>query len=132
MKFKSGLYAILFVLVIHFVLLLMDGYGRFYQIDILMHLMGGFAWALIALALETRVKSCFKKSLPTWYRYIFVAGFVLMIGVAWEFHEYALDQTINIWYHIVPSQPSLADTMKDLLDDWIGASAAFFLFQKKK
>lgn len=119
------------VLAIHAILLLTDGY-RIPQIDIPMHVMGGFAMAMFGLAIHQAVSTKYHtKHSPAWYHYAFVVGFAMLIGIAWEFHEYILDNTINIWYNLPKSQPSLADTMKDFLNDWIGASIAFFLFKKK-
>lgn len=133
MKFKNAFFAILFVLFCHGLLLVTDGYGRFNQIDIPMHLMGGFAVALLGLAIHHQVSTRHHNAKsPWWYHYAFVIGFAMLIGVAWEFHEFILDQTVNFWYRLPMSQPSLTDTMKDLLDDWIGASVAFWMFYKQK
>lgn len=131
MEFKSAFRAIAGVLALHALLLLTGGYGSLPQIDILMHLLGGFAIGLLGLAIHHSVASRHhtKKS-PTWYHYGFVVGFVMLIGVAWEFHEYVLDNTVNVWYNLPKSQLSLTDTMKDLLDDWIGATIAFFWLKK--
>ena len=131
MKLKQALYAVLAVMMIHLGLLLTDGYERFYQIDIFMHIIGGIAVGMIAFVLHSSIKSFLKKSLPLWYLYLFIVGFVMIIGVAWEYHEFFLDQTIHLWYHLPPSQPSLADTIKDLMDDWIGGSIAFWLFKSR-
>lgn len=133
MKFKHAFLAVLIVLLFHGLLLMTDGYGRFHQIDIPMHLMGGFAMALFGLAIHHQVSTRHHNAKsPWWYHYAFVIGFAMLIGVVWEFHEFALDQTINLWYRLPISQPSLTDTMKDLLDDWIGASVAFWVFYKQK
>lgn len=130
MKFKHAFFAILFVLMVHAFLLLTDGYGRFYQIDIPMHLMGGFAMGMLGLAIHHQVaKKHHNAKSPWWYHAGFVLGFAMLVGVAWEFHEYVMDQTVNAWFHIPPSQPSLGDTMKDLLDDLIGAMAAYFIWK---
>ena len=106
------------VLVIHGILLLTGGY-RIPQIDVPMHLLGGFAMALFGLAIHHTVSTSYHtKHSPVWYHYTFVVGFAILIGVAWEFHEYILDNTINIWYNFPKSQPSLGDTMKDFFIGW--------------
>lgn len=132
MKFKNAFFAILFVLVIHGILLVTQGYYFLNQIDILMHLMGGFAMSMLGLAIHHQVSTRHHNAKsPWWYHYFFVIGFAMLIGVVWEFHEFIMDQTVNFWYHLPISQPSLTDTMKDLLDDLIGATIAFWIFRKK-
>ncbi len=132
MKFKYAFFAICAVLVFHILLHLTDGYYWLPQIDVPMHLLGGFAIGLLGLAIhhQTATKH-HNKHLPWWYHFLFVIGFVMLIGVMWEFHEWVLDQTINFWYGLPLSQPSLANTMKDLLNDWIGGVVAFWMFRKK-
>jgi hypothetical protein len=87
---------------------------------------------LLGLAIHHSVASKHHtKDAPLWYHYTFVVGFAMLIGVAWEFHEYILDQTINVWYNFPKSQVSLTDTMKDFLMDWLGASIAFLTLKKQ-
>ena len=118
------------VLVIHGILLLTGGY-RIPQIDSPMHVLGGFAMALFGLAIHRVVSTSYHtKHSPVWYHYTFAVGYAMLIGIAGEFHEYILDNTINIWYNLPKSQPSLGDTMKDFMNDWIGASIAFYFFKK--
>ena len=128
--FKRAFIAIGLVLVLHVILLLTDGYA-IDQIDTPMHFLGGFVMALLGLAIHQNVAGKYHaKHSPLWYRYTFVVGFAMLIGVAWEFHEYVFDQTISVWYDLQRAQHSLADTMKDFLLDWLGASVAFFWFKK--
>lgn len=128
---KKAFLAITGVLLIHAVLLMSGGY-RIYQIDIPMHLLGGFAIGLLGLSIHHGVSTKYKTAhTPLWYHYVFVLGFVMLVSVAWEFHEYILDNTINLWYNFPLSQPSLGDTMKDFLNDGIGGSIAFFAFKKR-
>ena len=128
---KRALVAISLVLVLHGILLLTDGYA-IDQIDTPMHFLGGFVMALLGLAIHHSVASKYHTKLsPTWYHYIFVVGFAMLIGVAWELHEFVFDQTINVWYNLPRAQISVADTMKDFLMDWLGASVAFFLLRKQ-
>ncbi len=132
MKMKTAFISVVGVLVAHGILHVIDGYERIPQIDVPMHLFGGFSAALIALALHQLILNKQKKFVfPVWYHYLFVSGVVLIIGVAWEFQEFILDATVNFWYHLPKAQPSLANTMKDLLNDWIGGTIAFFLFRKR-
>ncbi len=123
--------AIGLVLALHAFLLLTSGY-RIPQIDTPMHFLGGFVMAMLGLAIHHGVASRYHtKHSPAWYHYTFVIGFAMLVGVAWEFHEYVLDQTINAWYNLPLSQLSLTDTMKDFLMDWLGASVAFVALKKQ-
>ena len=129
--FKRAFIAIGLVLILHAVLLLGGGYA-IPQIDTPMHFLGGFVMAMLGLAIHQAVASKYHtKHSPAWYHYTFVAGFAMLIGVAWEFHEYVFDQTINIWYNLPMSQLSIGDTMKDFLMDWLGASAAFLALKRQ-
>lgn len=133
MKFRTAYFAILFVLVIHGILLLTDGYYHLDQIDVPLHIMGGFVMSMLGLAIHHQVSTNHhNKMAPWWYRFVFVVGFAVLIGVLWEFYEFVMDQTVHKWFELPVAQPSLANTMKDLLDDLIGAIAAFWVFQKEK
>ena len=97
-----------------------------------MHFLGGFVVGMLGLAIHHTVASNYHtKRSPVWYHYTFVVGFAMLIGVAWEFHEYIFDQTINVWYNLSQSQLSLGDTMKDFLMDWLGATTAFLALKQQ-
>lgn len=129
--FKRAFIAIGLVLFVH-AILLVTGWYAIYQIDTPMHFLGGFVMGLLGLAIHHGVASKYHtKHSPTWYHYTFVVGFAMLMGIAWEFHEYILDETINAWYNFPKSQVSLADTMKDFFMDLVGASMAFFVFKKQ-
>ncbi|TAL50786.1 hypothetical protein EPN81_01760 [Patescibacteria group bacterium] len=128
--FKQAFIVIGLVLVLHAVLLLTDGYSV-NQIDTPMHFFGGFAMGMLGIAIHYEEASRYHtRHAPFWYHYTFVVGFAMLIGIAWEFHEYLFDQTINVWFNLPPSQISLGDTMKDFLMDLLGATLAFFLLKK--
>lgn len=131
--FKQSFIAIGVVVVIHAILLLTNGYYYLQGVDTPMHLLGGFAMGVLGLAIHHAVASKHhNKTVPMWYHYTFVVGFAMLIGVAWEFHEYIFDQTVNVWFDLPTAQPSLGDTMKDFLMDWLGASVAFFMLKEKR
>lgn len=114
------------VILIHAGLLFSGAYA-IAHVDTVMHFLGGFAMALFGIAIHHGVSSKHHSATsPWWYHYLFVVGFAMLIGVAWEFHEYIFDQTVHVWLNMPTSQISLADTMKDFLFDWIGASVAFY------
>ncbi len=129
--FKRAFLAIGIVLLIH-VAILISGTYTLLHVDTLMHALGGFAMGLLGLAIHHSVASKHHtRHSPWWYHYTFVIGFAMLVGIAWEFHEYILDQTVNVWYNWPMNQLSLADTMKDFFMDWLGASVAFFFLHRQ-
>ncbi len=131
MGFKRAFLVILTVAVIHIVFMLGGVYGFLPDVDNVLHFSGGFAIALLAIAIHHDMTD--KHDLfghPLWYHYLFVIGFVMLIGVAWEFHEYVLDNTAVVWWGWPKNQMDLADTMLDFLMDGLGGSLAFLLFKK--
>lgn len=131
MTFKTAFLAILAVIVLHAVLMLGGAYYTITWLDAPMHFLGGLVMGMLGLAIHHAVANKHHtQQMPWWYHYLFVVGFAMLIGVAWEFHEYVLDNTLVIWYDWPKSQLSLADTMGDFVLDWVGASVAFFAFRK--
>ncbi len=93
--------------------------------DIFMHFGGGVAMGLLAFAMfDDQVKQVTFKSKKTWVRRLFyfflVVGFVMMIGVMWEGYEFFCDHVMNPNFGWKIAQTSVTDTMKDLLDDFLG------------
>ncbi|MCX6714795.1 MAG: hypothetical protein NTX72_03200 [Candidatus Uhrbacteria bacterium] len=130
MKFQTAFVAILTVYLVNQVLNSFGVYGFFPNIDIPMHFLGGFTMSMLGYALYQ--KGIKKQKLPEWFAYLFIVSFGLFIGVFWEIHEWILDHTIHTWRHVAFSQSSNDDTMKDLLDDWLGASVSYLTFRKSK
>ena len=69
---------------------------------------------------------------PAWYDLLFVLGFVALVAIAWEFHEYVLDRTIVTRFNFAINQMSVADTIGDFLNGLIGAFVGFSAFGRKK
>lgn len=131
MAFKRAFLVIGAVLVIHILLMIFGVYNHFSEIDNLLHFSGGFAIGLLAIAIHHDMTD--KHDLtnhPTWYHFLFVIGFVMLISVAWEFHEYVLDNTAVVWWGWPKNQLNLADTMLDFLMDGLGGALAFSLFRR--
>ena len=130
MTFKTAFKFTLFVIFLH-ILGLVFIYPAWSEFDVIMHFLGGFAMALFGLAIHHEItdKHHDRKE-PIWYHYLFVIGFVMLVAVAWEFHEYLLDNTLVQWYGWAPTQLSLADTMIDFLMGLIGGTTAYLIFKK--
>lgn len=132
MKFRLPLLAILTVIIVHVILMAANVYGMLPDIDNLLHFSGGLVMAMLAIAIHHDMTD--KHDLqghPLWYHFLFVIGFVMLIGVAWEFHEYVLDNTAVVWWGWPKNQLNLADTMLDFVMDALGGTVAFFIFKKR-
>lgn len=139
-RFRHAFGAILAVLVVHVIALSFDFYHTVGWFDILMHFFGGYAMALLALAvygwlgerLEIKSRPHPQSALGiTLLQLVFVVGFVMIIGVVWEWYEFIFDQfatTMVAKYGV--AQMGLADTMDDLLNDCVGSLTAWVLWRK--
>ena len=88
MKFRVPLLAILAVVVVHVILMVANVYAMLPDIDNLLHFSGGFVMAMLAVAVHHDMTDKHDlKGHPLWYHFLFVIGFVMLIGVAWEFHS---------------------------------------------
>src|SRR3989338_1196093 len=106
--FKRAFVAIGLVLCVHVVLLLTNGYA-IDQIDTPMHFLGGLAMGMLGLAVHhSATSSTHTKPFPAWYHYLFVVGFAMLVGIAWEFQEFVFDQTVSVWFDFPKAQLSLA------------------------
>jgi hypothetical protein len=80
-----------------------------------MHILGGIMSGLYAGVLLRA--SGLKES---WKNFIIL---VLLVGVGWEVLEYIMHVAdIDFWYWV--------DTAKDLIDDMIGGTIAYYLWRK--
>jgi len=122
------------VLLAHAVGLFFGLYDLISWYDIPMHVGGGFAMGALALAIwhegieDVTFKGALERHLKWWLVPAMVLGFVSLIGIVWELHEWLLDL-------VLPSdalrQPDLPDTMMDFVNDLVGAAAAIFIWRKK-
>jgi hypothetical protein len=132
MPFKNAFLAITAVLIIHAIALFTGLYFAVWEFDSVMHFSGGLAMGMLGLAIHHHMTD--KHHLaghPWWYHTLFVVGFTLLIAVAWEFHEYIIDNTVGLRYGWSKSQISLGDTMLDLFLGGLGGFTALCLFRKK-
>ena len=130
MNFKKSLTAISFVLLLHAIG--SSGiYWNYQWFDAPVHFAGGFAAATLGLAIwNVLVKNIvfFKEDRKySWIiPCIYTLGFVAIIGIAWELHEYILD----IVRDSMIRQPSLGDTMSDFVLDLAGGMLAYAIWWK--
>lgn len=106
------------VLILHILLTVIGGYYWWSHVDKIMHTLGGMAIALMGLdiiALFERQNLVQLRS--KLFTIVTVMSFVCLAAVCWEFLEFMLDHTVHTYL-----QPSLTDTMGDLLAGLIGGT----------
>ncbi len=91
-------------------------YHRFWWWDVLLHLSSGVmlgvgGFLVVFVLYETNEL----RTSASWVAFLVVC-FALALGAAWEIIEFALDESFGLLL-----QPSLFDTMQDLINDLIGA-----------
>lgn len=138
MTFTRAIYIILVVLGLHAIGLFFGLYGRFGWYDIPLHFGGGFAMGALGLAIwnqgiqEVKFKGWLAKHLRWWLVPLFVLGFVAVIGIGWEWHEYLLDELFTSTIDGMQGfkrQPGIGDTMADFFFDLLGGALALLLFR---
>ena len=75
---------------------------------------------------DSKFKGRFKTHTRKWFAPLFVLGFVALISIVWEWHEFVLDVLVK---HTV-RQANIADTMADFFFDLLGGAAAVVIFSR--
>ena len=125
--------AVSVILGVHIFSIFQDFYVTLWWLDIILHTAGG-AWVALAFFYFQRRHVILFSALPFLFSLIMVAGFVMPVGVAWEWLEFGFD------YIFVPedaawrAQLGLVDTMGDLLADLAGGvlMGVCFLLKRRK
>lgn len=142
-RFRSAFFSIVLVMAVHVFALATGIYSKMPWFDVPMHFFGGYAMALLGLAcygwlrsfVDIKPKSTQKLSAlaPMLIEMVFVVGFVMIIGVAWEWYEFLFDQFVGFFVeNFGVAQISLADTMDDLFNDLVGALTAWMLWRSRE
>lgn len=133
MKYRAAFSFLLLVLLVDAACKLSGVYGPYPSVDIPLHLAGGLGTGMLALAVHDDFKRRHKiGKTPRWYDLLFTLGFVSLVAIAWEFHEFVLDRTLIANYQLAVSQLSIADTIGDFLNGLLGGGASFFLFTRSR
>jgi uncharacterized membrane protein YGL010W len=115
------------VIVIHLLLTYTGGYYWYGHTDTIMHFLGGASIAAASAEAGHLLERSGKLSMQSRFvRACILIAFTALAAVAWEFFEFTLDHTFGL-----AMQPSLADTMKDLLAGLLGGST-ISLFRVRK
>ena len=125
--FAVFLYCAIYLGEVHFF------YFRIPHWDTLLHIFSGFALSAIGISIISLLNKSesIKMPLSPAFVAIFAFCFALAAGVVWEIYEFAMDSLLgfNMQKYMLESgealvgQAALADTMKDLIADSLGAIA---------
>lgn len=134
MTFRQSALITLGVVVLHSLAVFGSWYFFLWWFDVLMHFLGGLAMGAIALAsFDQLVKTAFghpansTNLASTVIKFIFILGFVALVGIGWEWLEFIVDQAVsakNLNFGL--AQPGLKDTMLDFYFDLLGAFVIFY------
>lgn len=120
-------YIIIFFYISLFLGELYNYYTTYWWWDVLIHISSGVAFGIIGfIILYVLYKTEKIKTSPKMIA-IFSFVFAIAIGALWEIAEFTIDQSFGTnmqsgsFYWIKTPSCGLADTMKDLIDDSIGA-----------
>lgn len=137
MTIKKSLLIIAIVLGFHGLGLVLGLYQLMGQYDTIMHLLGGFAMGCLGLGIwqegieEVRFKGWFQKHLKWWLIPAVVLGFVSLIGILWELHEFILDVLFPAVIEELNRQPDIPDTMMDFSMDLFGGVIALIVYWRR-
>jgi len=99
-----------------------DFYYRFWWWDIVLHIGSGFlfgivGWIMLFLLIQS---DRLPRAIGPWLVFVFTVSFAVTVGVLWEIFEFAVD---SIWpaVNMMSNETGVADTMQDLIVDFIGA-----------
>lgn len=116
------------VMALHVAGILSGWYTALFWFSSLLHFLGGMAAAAIVVWCCARYSQLGLGALRPTVLFFVVLSAVALIGVLWEFFEFALDAGFFGIPHIL-SQPSVADTMGDLALDLVGGTIFYILFR---
>lgn len=85
-----------------------------------MHTAGGLWVGMLAVYIKSKLAPQLTSTLPWWVYAIYIAGAVMIVGVAWEWGEYIMDAFLSPKRFAFRLQLGLGDTMGDLLADFCG------------
>jgi hypothetical protein len=126
MKFSSVVYSIIAVLAVYVIGNYLDLFTTYIWFDMPMHFAGGFVMGMLAIWLMNKAR--FSQN-PAWSQLLFAIGFAVVIGVLWEYYEYAIDSFVVHEFGWEPM--TLRDTLSDFFFDGLGGAIAWIIFKKR-
>ncbi len=111
------------ILVLHVMSIVLLWYTRIWWIDVLLHILGGAWVALAFFYVQRHFAPHLRESVPPLIHLVLAVGVVMLVGVMWEWLEFAFDYFFFPEKFGFRAQLGLPDTMGDLLSDFIGGLA---------
>ncbi len=100
-------------------------YYLLWWFDIPMHIMGGLWVALMSLVIYYHSPHFKRKDRSVAFVISFALASTMVIGLFWEVFEFSVEHFVKL------NDNGLLDTLKDLVDDLIGAALATAIFIKR-
>lgn len=113
---------IFFILVIQVVAVYWHLYFYIWWLDIPVHILGGLWVALFGLATYFSSSLWEDEKHFSAFVIVFAVAITMTIGLGWEIYEFAVEHAVG------DSGTGLADSLKDLTDDLIGALLGALVF----
>jgi hypothetical protein len=119
-------FTILLVAIFHFMALKYSWYWSFRWIDIPVHIVGGFWVSLTVLWIALKVGHIEKITNYKKRALVLMIGSAFIVGILWEVFEvvFKINFLHNVGYW--------RDSLKDILDDFLGGGLAYLYFIKSK
>ena len=119
------------IFIAHALTIVQGWYITHQWVDIPLHIAGG-AWVAFVFFYFQRRHILLFSALPFWFSLLMVVGFVMLVGVAWEWLEFGFDYFFAKDNFLICAQLGLADTMGDLVMDLLGGMLVGLYFLLKK
>ncbi|MEK7647021.1 MAG: hypothetical protein AAB378_01430 [Patescibacteria group bacterium] len=104
------------------------GYFMIWWLDIVLHFLGGLTVGLFFFWFFYKSGYVGAPQWPWYVVLVMTSGFVLFVGIQWEFFEFLFDTFVAQRMSMLPAQLGIRDTMGDLFMDWMGALFAGLMF----
>lgn len=113
------------IAIVHAVATRYSWYWIYTWIDIPMHFIGGVWVALFFFWIFKKRNDVHLETIPGWLSAAIVVGFVLLLGVLWEFFEFSFDILVAQKGLAAFAQQGITDTLGDLAMDLVGGVACW-------
>ena len=100
-------------------------YFLLWWFDIPMHMVGGFWVALTSMVIYYHLGWIHRHDRSASFVVAAMLGATLVVGILWEVFEFSVEHLVKL------NDNGVFDTLKDLLDDMIGAVIASVIFIRK-
>lgn len=121
---------LILIFVVHGWALSSSAYFYIRWLDGLLHFSGGFWLAVLAIFVLVSHDKIYSAEHP-FFLFLITISFVALVGVLWEFSEYALDLLFERVGDAAAFQRGTDDTVSDLFFDLAGGILAQLIFRKR-